>query len=226
VTSARELPGTSAARHGAGDADLSVMLAAHAAFRRDLARLARVAEAADLRDPARLAAVQAGWDTFKRQLHLHHTAEDDIVWPALRRRLEHSDQARSVLDQMEDEHELIDPLLDAVDGELFSLSAGIPGPVGLAGATGALTSSLAAHLGHEERDALPLIGVALTAGEWRSAGLKIARANRLSQVAEMFAWLAEAGDPDGARAVSALPPPARLVYRVVWKPRYQRTPRW
>ncbi len=37
----RNLPGTGAARHGAGDADLTIMLGAHAAFRRDLVRLAR-----------------------------------------------------------------------------------------------------------------------------------------------------------------------------------------
>ena len=34
------LPGTDAARHGTGDADLTIMLAAHAAFRRDLLHLA------------------------------------------------------------------------------------------------------------------------------------------------------------------------------------------
>jgi iron-sulfur cluster repair protein YtfE (RIC family) len=218
------------------------MLAAHAALRRDLVRLAQVAAVADLSDPVRLAAVKAGWETFKRQLHLHHTAEDDIVWPALRERLGHSAQAQSVLDEMEDEHELIDPLLDAVDGELFSATAGISGPVGLTEATEVLAACLTAHLGHEERDALPLIGVALTAGEWRSVGLRIARSNGLSLAGEMFAWLADSGDTvsgdtvsgdtvsgnaaQAAQAIRALPPPARLIYRAVWRPRYQRTPRW
>ena len=84
----RNLPDSSdAARHGTGDADLTIMLAAHAAFRRDLAQLARAAAFADLPDPGRRASVQAGWELFKRQLHLHHTAEDAIVWPALRERL-------------------------------------------------------------------------------------------------------------------------------------------
>jgi hypothetical protein len=41
----QKLPGTDAARHGTGDADLTVMLAAHDAFRRDLTRLARAAGA-------------------------------------------------------------------------------------------------------------------------------------------------------------------------------------
>ena len=66
--------------------------------------------------PGRRASVRAGWELFKRQLHLHHTAEDDIVWPALRERLPHSDHAQSVLDAMEAEHQQIDPLLAAVDG--------------------------------------------------------------------------------------------------------------
>src|SRR3984885_15046414 len=73
------LPGTDAARHGTGDADLTIMLAAHAAFRRDLVRLARAAAAADLSDPARRQSVAAGWELFKRELHLHHTAEDELI---------------------------------------------------------------------------------------------------------------------------------------------------
>jgi hypothetical protein len=36
----QKLPGTDAARHGTGDADLTIMIAAHDAFRRDLTRLA------------------------------------------------------------------------------------------------------------------------------------------------------------------------------------------
>ena len=43
------LPGTDAARHGTGDADLTIMLAAHGAFRRDLTRLVRAAAAAPAR---------------------------------------------------------------------------------------------------------------------------------------------------------------------------------
>ena len=111
----QNLPGTDAARHGTGDADLTIMLAAHDAFRRDLTRLARAAAAADLSDPARRQSVAAGWELFKRELHLHHTAEDELIWPVLRPRLAHSEHALSVLDAMEEEHERIDPLLAAVD---------------------------------------------------------------------------------------------------------------
>lgn len=215
------LPGTDAARHGTGDADLTIMLAAHAAFRRDLVRLAHATTELHP-DSVRSAAIQSGWETFKRQLHLHHTAEDTIIWPALRQRLDHSDHAQSVLDAMEEEHQQIDPLLAAVDAAFAE-----PDGSSLGDATDALTTSLTTHLTHEERDGLPLIGVALTASEWRSAGFKIARQNGLSRAGEMFAWIADGAAEDTAKAtIATLPPPVRVLYRAIWNPRYQRTPRW
>ena len=214
--------GTDAARHGTGEADLTIMLAAHDALRRDLTRLAKAAAFADLPDPARRAAVTVGWETFKRQLHLHHTAEDAIIWPTLRDRLSRSQQALSVLDSMESEHSAIDPLLASVDHAFAHPQDGRLGDV-----TDALASTILAHLAHEERDALPLIGVGLTASEWRSAGFRIARKNGLSAGGEMFAWLNDGAAADQAAAVlKTLPPPVRLVYRSVWRPRYGRTTRW
>jgi hemerythrin-like domain-containing protein len=224
----QKLPGSDAARHGTGDADLTIMLAAHGALRRDLERLARSADFADLPDPGGRASVRAGWETFKRQLHLHHTAEDRVVWPALRQRLSHSDDAQSVLDAMEAEHQQIDPLLSAVDDAFAGAGEGRGGNApAISDVIDALAASLTGHLAHEERDGLPLIGIALTAAEWRGVGFKIARKNGLSAGGEMFAWLADGADPGQAAAViGTLPPPARLAYRAIWKPRYQRTQRW
>jgi len=241
----QNLPGTDAARHGTGDADLTIMLAAHDAFRRDLTRLVRAAAAADLSDPARRQSVAAGWDLFKHELHLHHTAEDEVIWPVLRPRLAHSEHALSVLDAMEEEHERIDPLLAAVDAAFAP-----HGEDGLPDVIDALVTTLTGHLAHEERDGLPLIGVALTAAEWRGVGFKIARRNGLSEGGKMFAWILDGADPaaaanaahgapaagahaaahgahgDAAAALRTLPPPLRLLYRAVWRPRFNKTPRW
>lgn len=221
---AQPLPGTDAARHGAGDADLAIMLAAHRAFRRDLTRLARAAarSAGSLRsDPARRRSVAAGWELFKRQLHLHHTAEDTVIWPALRSRLAHSEHALSVLGEMEEEHARIDPLLAAVDAAFQGDQDGLGDVIG------ELTSTLTGHLTHEERDGLPLIGVALTAAEWRGVGFRIARRNGLSAGGEMFAWMLDgAAREDATATLGSLPPPVRVLYRTIWQPRYARTPRW
>jgi hypothetical protein len=239
----QKLPGTDAARHGTGDADLAIMLAAHNAFRRDLTRLARAAAAADLSDPAKRQSAAAGWELFKHELHLHHTAEDEIIWPVLRPRLAYSENALSVLDAMEEEHERIDPLLAAVDTVFHGVSGGM-GPAGSGGSPGVdppgqpsedrlpdvidvLVSTVTGHLAHEERDGLPLIGVALTGAEWRGVGRKIARKNGLSDGAEMFAWMLDGvGRQDAAPTLRSLPPPLRLLYRAVWKPRFDKTPRW
>jgi iron-sulfur cluster repair protein YtfE (RIC family) len=216
----QKLPGTDAARYGTGDADLTIMIAAHDTFRRDLTRLARTASAANLSDPARRQPIAAGWDLFKRQLHMHHTAEDEIIWPTLRPRLAHSAAALSVLDAMEAEHQLIDPLLAAVDTEFA-------GGDRLADVIDALTSALTSHLAHEERDGLPLIGAALTAAEWRGAGRKMASKNGIAGSSEMFAWMLDGADPEHAAAtLGQLPPPLRLLYRARWKPRFDKTPRW
>jgi hypothetical protein len=229
----QKLPGTDAARHGTGDADLTIMLAAHQAFRRDLARLVRAAAVADLADPARRQSVAAGWELFKRELHLHHTAEDELIWPVLRPRLAHSENALSVLDAMEEEHERIDPLLAAVDAAFEQREGSAdeaddwPGEDRLADVIEVLASTLTGHLAHEERDGLPLIGVALTGAEWRGVGFKIARKNGLSGGGEMFAWMLDgAGREGAATTLGTLPPPLRLLYRAVWKRRFDKTPRW
>jgi hemerythrin-like domain-containing protein len=219
----QKLPGTDAARHGTGDADLTIMIGAHDALRRDLVSLARTATSANRSDPAKAQSIATGWAVFKRQLHLHHTAEDELIWPALRERLGTSENALSVLAEMEAEHEQIDPLLAAVDGAF----ARQPGTDRLADVIDALTGTMTGHLTHEERDGLPLIGAALTAAEWRRVGVRIARKNGLSGGSQMFAWILDGAEPDQAKAaLRQLPPPVRLVCRALWRPRFARTARW
>ena len=52
--------------------DMTMMFAIHDALRRDLARVALMESRSE------------GWDFFERMLHLHHTAEDDLLWPVAR----------------------------------------------------------------------------------------------------------------------------------------------
>jgi hypothetical protein len=224
----QRLPGSEAARHGTGDADLTVMIAAHDAFRRDLVALAEAAAAAGTRgagtewDPARRARVSRGWEVFKRQLHFHHTGEDRYIWPRLGERLAHSENAMSILQAMEEEHSRVDPLLDAVEAAFADPAGGR-----LADTVSELATTLHSHLTHEERDALPLIGTALTAAEWRGVGRRLGFQNGLSGSAEFFAWILDgATDGRSAEVLGTMPAPLRLVYRVAWKPRYAKVSRW
>ena len=50
---------------------------------------------------------------------------------------------------------------------------------------------------------------------------------RLAAGSEMFAWMLDGADRQHTAATLAqLPPPLRLLYRAVWKPRFDKTARW
>src|SRR4051794_40303337 len=104
-------------RHG--KVDFTMMYAAHDAFQRDLRRLNAVAGTGRIADPA----VRAGWETFKNQLHIHHTVEDAALWPPLRRKVAGPGEV-AILDAMEAEHGRIDPLLSRVDASFTAGGAG------------------------------------------------------------------------------------------------------
>jgi hypothetical protein len=43
----------------------------------------------------------------------------------------------------------------------------------------------------------------------------------------MFSWMLDGAAPERAKAtIGQLPPPVRVLYKAVWKPRYGKTERW
>lgn len=201
----------------AGKVDFTFMYAAHDAFNRDLRRLAAAAGSGRIADPA----VRTGWATFKKQLHIHHTAEDRWLWPALRDKVTRPDEV-SVLDAMEAEHLGLDPLLSRVDASLTAT-----GLAGLADNASALASMLAAHMEHEEDHALPLVEQHLGPEGWAAFGKAAGKSGGLRGAAELFPWILDGAPADtSTRLLGMLPPPARLLYRTLWRPGYARTPRW
>jgi len=201
----------------AGTVDFTFMYAAHDAFNRDLRRLAAAVEAGRTAEPA----VRTGWATFKNQLHVHHTAEDRWLWPTLRNKVTRPGEV-SVLDAMEAEHGRIDPLLARVDASLAAT-----GLAGLAENASALTSALTAHMEHEEDHALPLVEAHLGPEGWAAFGKTAGKSEGLRGASELFPWMLDGAPADTSkRLLGMLPPPARLLYRALWRPGYARTPRW
>lgn len=201
----------------AGEVDFTFMYAAHDAFHRDLRRLVAAVDAGHSADPA----VRTGWATFKNQLHLHHTAEDRWLWPAVRAKVTRPDEM-SVLDAMEAEHLHLDPLLSQVDAALVASDL-----AGLAEGASALATALTAHMEHEEDYALPLVEAHLGAQGWAAFGKAAGKSAGLKGAAELFPWMLD-GAPAATskRLLNMLPPQARLLYRALWRPGYARTPRW
>lgn len=193
----------------------TIMYALHDAFRRDLDAM--------LAPNAGPAAVRARWAVFRDQLEFHHTAEDEVMWPPVRARLADDPDGLALMDAMQDEHKLIDPLLAAVDDAL----TGEAGQARLADALTGLRTVLASHLAHEETDALPLITTVMTRAGVTAIFKELGRIgglrSGLRRGAVMFPWALSGASPQTqAQVIGSLPPPARLLYRAVWLPRYRR----
>jgi iron-sulfur cluster repair protein YtfE (RIC family) len=205
-----------------GKLDLTAMYAAHDALRRDLELLARTAARVD-DDPRRILGTTAGWELFSKSLHLHHTAEDQGLWPAMRDAAADRPDDLALLAAMEAEHGAIDPLIAAIDAAVADRESG---PQRLGDLTDALATSLAGHLKHEEDEALPLIQAIVTERQWQEFGLVNARLLG-PDAPRILPWMLDgASEQTIAMMLAQLPEPVRAAYQNEWQPAYAGLDRW
>jgi hypothetical protein len=186
--------------------DMTMMLATHDALRRDLAQVTKL----DARND--------GWSIFEQMLRVHHKAEDDLLWPVMRDAVTDSD-GLALLDQMEDEHTAIEPILDALDHALARSE-----PASHAQAD--LETHLVDHLAHEESDALGLVDRTLTEEQWMKIGQAIAQQVG-PDMPTYLPWLLEGADDDTTtRVLAVIPPPVQETYADQWRPAFAGADRW
>ena len=104
--------------------------------------------------------VGAYCESYCRVVAMHHTAEDTLLFPQLRRL---DPGLAPVVKRLEEEHHAIAGVLERVDAGLVALAAD-PGRVGeLSAAVDVLTDALLSHLSYEERQLVePLARLPLT----------------------------------------------------------------
>ena len=195
--------------------DFTMMYVAHDAFNRDLARLVEAARAGKANSPE----AKATWAEFSKQLITHHHAEDESLWPRVREAIKDVDEF-DVLEQMQAEHETLDPLIERIDD---ALAVGEYGT--LAADLDKLATHLAAHMRHEEEAALPIVARRIGTAGWAAFGKDIRRAQGGIKAGRTYLpWVLD-GAPELARTtvLRVLPPPVRVLYRRVWEPAYQRS---
>jgi hemerythrin-like domain-containing protein len=195
-----------------GATDVGYMRAMHDALRRDIARLESAV-------PAVAGAVDAAqeldqeWRELRARLERHHIAEDDDLWPMLRRHLTAPEDLAEI-DLMIEEHRSLSAAITHVDR---AIATGI----GTMAAVVVFGGELHSHLDHEERSVLPLLERHLSRAEWRGFLITERRRTPLRDRPEFLGWvLDDANDADAEAVLSELPPPGRLVYRYVLGPRY------
>jgi hypothetical protein len=187
--------------------DMTMMFAIHDALRRDLAQVAQ------------LDAPNEGWNFFEKMLHVHHTAEDDLLWPVMRDAVTGRPDDLALLDQMAKEHAAIQPVLETLDR---ALTHGEPA----AQAQATLESRLLEHLAHEEHDALPLVDQTLTEEQWMTFGQ--ASTQRVGPDMPLFLpWVLDGADEDTTtRVLAVIPPTVRQTYLRQWLPAFKALDRW
>ena len=157
------LPGQAAAPDG--PVDLGAMYLMHWGFRRDLAGFTAAVPVTPIGDRRAWARLSRRFGLFADVLHKHHTGEDAGLWPLLAER----GADRAVLDGLEAEHAVIDPLLAQCRAGLGALTAGRAGTAdrdALAARMAELRDALSGHLAHEEADGMAEVQAHLTQADW------------------------------------------------------------
>jgi hypothetical protein len=193
--------------------DLTGFLLAHAAMRQEFGLLADVA--GQRLAPARERLVEDQIALVLEILHHHHTAEDDTIWPALRAR---APQARTGLDELEADHEQLDPLIERAGDRRVPLAERAP-------VLADLHKRINAHLDREEALAVPLIRSHITVAEWDALAKRAAKETGRN-IPTVYGWYASATDAAGVtEALRAVPAPVRILFRLFWQPAYRRRAR-
>ena len=187
--------------------DMTTMFTYHDALRRDLEPVAQ------------MTARSAGWELFKKFLHAHHVAEDEALWPVMRRALIGRTGDAALIDEMESEHAELGPLLGAIDD---ALDRGESAPLARAD----LAARLRQHLTHEEDAALPVVDRTLDEAQWmefgEASGKKVG-----PDMPTFLPWLLDGADGERTKAILGhLPEPTRQAYRDEWQPAYTAEDWW
>ncbi|WP_377644466.1 hemerythrin domain-containing protein [Oryzobacter terrae] len=199
-----------------GPHDHTGMYVMHHAFRRDLAAFAASVRATPLTDVPTWQALARRWDRFASCLHHHHTAEDELYWPALLRAAEARGTGADLVEvrAMSEEHADIDPLVEAC---ISGFAAVVDHPceehrnaldIRVAG----LREVLGEHLRHEETVVLPLVQRVMTTEEFTAVEAAIGRSYPLRETAFLIGWAMSGLPPQGREAMVAL---AGTPYRVL-----------
>jgi hemerythrin-like domain-containing protein len=202
--------------------DMTMMFAMHDALRRELVRIAKITARPDP-DPRQVLRTAIGWEMLKSYLLVHHTSEDDALWPPMAEHLAGRPDGLAVMEAMESEHAAIDPLLNAIDAAVADADGGSQR---LGDLTDALATTLTGHLGHEETEALPLIDATLPPEQWQHF-TEVHRSRIGADVPRYLPWLLDDATPASAAAVlDLLPGGARDTYAGAWQPAYSRLDLW
>jgi hemerythrin-like domain-containing protein len=202
--------------------DVRQMFTVHRALRREFRAIPGHVRAVAPGDGPRTRVVAEYVRLILAGLHMHHTGEDEVLWPRL---LERAAPSAGLIATMQAQHAAVDRLTERIDPLLQAWerdAAAVRGEQ-LARLVEDLDAALAEHLDLEEREVLPMISRYITEEEWAMLGEHGMGAMTPRQLPLLFGSVLEEAPPDErASMLATLPAPARLFMRVVGLRMYRR----
>jgi hemerythrin-like domain-containing protein len=197
------------------------MVVIHRVFRREFGLLPGLIRRVAPGDVARASVVADHAANLLEFLHVHHSGEDEFLWPTL---LERVEVKSDLIHRMEAQHEHVARLVDQAR-ELLPAWANEPtldGTAVLAATFDDMAGALGEHLGDEEVEILPLVETHLSVAEWNRLG-EHARASLSppAGMASLAAILEEADDDERTMFTKDLPPPVLTVFVSQAEPAYR-----
>ncbi|MFF4344369.1 hemerythrin domain-containing protein [Kitasatospora sp. NPDC001540] len=203
--------------------DMTVTRTVHDALRRELPHLAHAAAhrcsvcRADPRETV-------GWHLLVTALVIHQGAEEEALWPPLRRALAGRPLDLARVEAIEVEHCALTALVDSIAGAPADPD---DGPGSLLDLITSFVTGLERHLDHEESAVLPLVQAFLSQDQWddftRVHARRIAPASPL-----LLPWLLDEADERTVTAVLSglLPRSAWHGFTHRWRPAYAELDVW
>jgi iron-sulfur cluster repair protein YtfE (RIC family) len=219
-------PAVTPRRDGEPEVDLTGYRLVHRAMLADTRAVAdladRVAGGSVVLTAARAAALREYVGELCHEIHTHHDAEDQIIWPVIAA----SAGAAVDLGELTDDHSVIDPMLARARTAATALATApddLEAACRLASAMTEMFTLLDEHIGEEEREVFPVITRFVSVGDYSRAEEELRRGVAFIHLRWVVAWLAHHATPAEA---SILLRKAGFPFRVllaVSRPGFRRT---
>jgi hemerythrin-like domain-containing protein len=202
--------------------DINEMRVIHRVFRRELTALPGLVRRVAPGDTARAEVVGVHAQFILTGLHIHHTGEDENLWPLL---LERAEPSTELVETMQAQHERVHEHVDRAQHLLDAWRRTPSSEAGEALATEVeqLNRALFEHLDQEERDILPLAEQYVSVEEWGRLGEHGRDSMSRAELPLMFGAILEEADPsERAQMMALLPAPVRVLMRTLGARKYRR----
>ena len=202
--------------------DVHDMVVVHRAFRREFRLVPELVRQVRPGDTARAAVIAEHARMILSGLHLHHTSEDDLLWPKL---LERCPPDTELVHRMETQHERVDSAVEKLGPAIdrWEVEARPAVTEEVASGFDELRAALLEHLEEEEQNILPLAARHMTQEEWAQLGEAGVKKMKKAQIPIMFGAVMEEATPEERHEMMmVLPVPIRFLMRTVFARRYDR----